>query len=157
VHRACSLAFLTAWGRWGSELHEVWRASPRLKAVRLLARSSRPLAVCLALDVVFQAVFPILVLLALGSMVSAIPGAIDGGWSSPAATARHVTRTGRAGVLRASVTTAVPRLAGRGDQGPAHVRDADPADDSRVAADRPSHIWRIRPFSDSRGTGERHL
>src|SRR5258706_10454191 len=71
-------------GSLGQRVHEVWRASPRLKAIRLLTRSSRPLAVCLALDVVFQAVFPILVLLALGSMVSAIPGAITGGWSSPA-------------------------------------------------------------------------
>jgi ATP-binding cassette, subfamily B, bacterial len=61
-----------------------WRASPRVKTVRLLARSSKPLAISLGIDVFLQAVLPILVLAALGRMVADIPDTVRDGWDSAA-------------------------------------------------------------------------
>lgn len=71
-------------GSAGGRLTEAVRRSPRLKAVRLVWQSSRPLTLCLGLDIVFAAVLPILVLVAMGVMVGRIPAATAGGSGSPA-------------------------------------------------------------------------
>jgi ATP-binding cassette subfamily B protein len=60
------------------------KRSPRTKAARLLWHASRPLALLLALDVVLAAVLPLLVLVAMGSMVGRIPAAVETGFGSPA-------------------------------------------------------------------------
>ena len=60
------------------------RRSPRLKALRLLWQTSRPLALLLALDVVLTAGLQLLVLVSMGVMVGRIPAAIAGGFDSPA-------------------------------------------------------------------------
>lgn len=70
---------------------DAWRASPRVKTVRLLWHSSKSLGICLAVDVVLQAVLPILVLVALGRMVSDIPNTVRHGWDSAAGSRLEVS------------------------------------------------------------------
>ncbi len=62
----------------------VMRGSPTTRAVRLLTRTSRPLAILLAADVILHLACPLLVLVAGGQMVSHIAGAVGDGWGSPA-------------------------------------------------------------------------
>jgi ATP-binding cassette subfamily B protein len=68
----------------GGRVRRALRASSWLRAVRVLARSSKPFTVALALDVVVTAVLPVLVMVAMGWMVSRIPDAVVDGWDSPA-------------------------------------------------------------------------
>lgn len=62
-----------------------WSASsPRIKAIRLLTETSRPLTALLAVDVVLTAVLPVLMLVAMGVMVGRIPATVTAGFGSPA-------------------------------------------------------------------------
>lgn len=72
------------WG-WGQRIVDRFRQSSRLQVVRLLWQTSRPLAFGLLLDVVLASVLPILVLVAMGSMVGRLPAAISGGPDSAGA------------------------------------------------------------------------
>ncbi|MEN3272817.1 MAG: ATP-binding cassette, subfamily bacterial, partial [Actinomycetota bacterium] len=78
-------------GSAAARVTRAWRASPRVKTVRLLAHSSKSLAICLGIDVVLQAVLPILVLVVLGRMVSDIPGTVLDGWDSAAGSRLEVS------------------------------------------------------------------
>ncbi|HUA48515.1 MAG TPA: ABC transporter ATP-binding protein [Solirubrobacteraceae bacterium] len=59
-------------------------ASPRTRALLLLWRSSRALSVAAAAFVVAEGALPVLVLVAMGRVTGAIPGAVEHGLSSPA-------------------------------------------------------------------------
>jgi hypothetical protein len=70
---------------WAGARLAQWSArSPRMKAVRLLVQTSRPLSALLVLDVVFISVLPVLMLVAMGVMVGRIPATITAGFGSPA-------------------------------------------------------------------------
>jgi ATP-binding cassette, subfamily B, bacterial len=68
----------------GVRIRAAVRGSSWLRAVRVLAHSSKPLTVALAVDVFVTAVLPVLVMVAMGWMVSRIPEAFVEGWDSPA-------------------------------------------------------------------------
>jgi membrane protein implicated in regulation of membrane protease activity len=59
-------------------------ASPRTRALLLLWRSSRTLSVAALAFVIAEGALPVLVLIAMGRVTGAIPGAVDDGLSSPA-------------------------------------------------------------------------
>jgi ATP-binding cassette, subfamily B, bacterial len=58
--------------------------SPRTRALLLLWRSSRPLSVAAVAFVIAEGALPVLVLVAMGRVTGAIPGAVEHGLSSPA-------------------------------------------------------------------------
>jgi hypothetical protein len=59
-------------------------SSPRVRALVLLWRSSRPLSVLAVIFVLAEGALPVLVLVAMGRVTGAIPGAVIFGVGSPA-------------------------------------------------------------------------
>jgi ATP-binding cassette, subfamily B, bacterial len=60
-----------------------WRASPRLRVIRLVTDTSRGLTVAMALYVLAEGFLPIVALIALGRAVGKIPAAVEHGLGSP--------------------------------------------------------------------------
>lgn len=91
----------------GRPLSQRWRSSRRVLAIRLLARTSKPLTIGFTVDVLAAAVLPNLVLLAMGGMVGRIPAAVRMGLDSPAG-GRLLTAFAYFGLAFAAAVLMVP-------------------------------------------------
>ena len=77
---------------------EAWLSSPRVRALVLLWRSSPALSMVAVLFVLAEGALPVLVLIAMGRVTGAIPGAVMFGLSSSQGDALLLT-LGEAGAI----------------------------------------------------------